>query len=187
MRAKLARVKAAEEADVASAYRVLLFSGDDLEAVAQKIEVLTGAPVTVAEGEQIRTDLTAAQIEEITGWGEVQWVEAYVPPRLLNDVAVRTNMMNVSNAWTTLGLTGTNQIVAVCDTGLDTGNTNTLHRDFSNKLRVGAGAGSDGQLERYGQPRHARGRFRAGQRVDVHRQIQGRRLSGQTGLPVGAG
>ncbi|MGD9613165.1 MAG: S8 family serine peptidase, partial [Kiritimatiellia bacterium] len=134
VRARLARVKANQEADLASPCRVLLFSGDDLAAVVSKIEGLTGSGVVVAVGEQIRTDLTAAQVEEIAGWGEVQWIEAYVPPRLLNDVAVRTNLMNVSNAWTTLGLTGTNQIVAVCDTGLCTGNTNTLHRDFSNKL-----------------------------------------------------
>ena len=134
VRTRLARVKKGEEADAAAPHRVLLLSSDDLAAVIEKIEALIGAPVTVASGEQIRADLTAAQVEEITGWGEVQWVEAYVAPRLLNDVAVRTNMMNVSNAWTTLGLTGTNQIVAVCDTGLDMGNTNNLHRDFSNKI-----------------------------------------------------
>jgi subtilisin family serine protease len=134
VRTRLARVKKGKEADAAAPHRVLLLSSDDLAAVIEKIEALIGAPVTVASGEQIRADLTAAQVEEITGWGEVQWVEAYVAPRLLNDVAVRTNMMNVSNAWTTLGLTGTNQIVAVCDTGLDMGNTNNLHRDFSNKI-----------------------------------------------------
>jgi subtilisin family serine protease len=134
VRTKLARVQKGEENDFAAPHRVLLMSGDDVDAVAAKIEALTGAPVAVAVGEQIRTDLTAAQVEEITGWGEVQWVEAYVPPRFHNDVAVRTNMMNVSNAWTTLGLTGTNQIVAVCDTGLDMGSTNNLHRDFSNKV-----------------------------------------------------
>ena len=134
VRAKLGRVQKGAEADAAAPHRVLLMSGDDLAAVVAKIEALTGAPVAVAAGEQIRTDLTAAQVEEITAWGEVQWVEAYVAPRLLNDVAVRTNMMNVSNAWTVLGLTGTNQIVAVCDTGLDMGNTNNLHRDFSNKV-----------------------------------------------------
>ena len=134
VRTRLARVKKGEEADAAAPHRVLLLSSDDLAAVIEKIEALIGAPVTVASGEQIRADLTAAQVEEITGWGEVQWVEVYVPPRFHNDVAVRTNMMNVSNAWTTLGLTGTNQIVAVCDTGLDMGNTNNLHRDFSNKI-----------------------------------------------------
>ncbi len=134
VRAKLARVKALAEADAASPYRVLLFSGDDLAAVVQKIEALTGAAVAVAEGDQIRTDLTAAQIEEITGWGEVSWVEPYSRPRLWNDVAVRTNMMNVSNVWTTLGLTGAGQTIAVADTGLDSGNVGTIHPDFSGRV-----------------------------------------------------
>ena len=134
VRAKLARVAAKAEADVASAYRVLLMSGDDLAAVAQRIAALTGAAPAVAEGEQIRTELTAAQLEEITGWGEVQWVEPYSRPRLWNDVAVRTNMMNVSNCWSVLGLTGAGQTIAVCDTGLDSGNTGTLHRDFTNRV-----------------------------------------------------
>ena len=134
VRAKLARVKAAAETDAASAYRVLLFSGGDLDAVVRKIEALTGVAVMVAEGEQIRTELTAAQIEQITGWGEVQWIEPYSKPRLWNNVAVQTNKMNVSNVWTTLGLTGAGQTIAVCDTGLDTGNTGTLHRDFTNRV-----------------------------------------------------
>ena len=134
VRAKLARVAAKAEADVASAYRVLLMSGDDLAAVAQKIAALTGAEPAVAVGEQIRTELTAAQIVEISGWGEVQWIEPYSRPRLWNDVAARTNMMNVSNCWSVLGLTGAGQTIAVCDTGLDSGNTGTLHRDFTNRV-----------------------------------------------------
>ena len=134
VRAKLARVKAAQEADAPSAYRVVLLSGDDLETVGQKIEALTGAAPAAAAGELIQTDLTAAQVEEIAGWGEVQWIEAYSRPRLWNDVAVRTNMMNVSNVWTTLGLTGAGQIIAVADTGLDTGSLANLHPDFTNRV-----------------------------------------------------
>ena len=134
VRAKLARVKAAEEADAAAAYRILAFSAAEREGVAQKIAALTGAPVAAAEGELIRVDLTAAQVEEITGWGEVQWVEPYVRPQLWNDVAVRTNLMGVTNAWSLLGLTGAGQTIAVCDTGLDTGNPGSLHRDFTNRV-----------------------------------------------------
>ena len=37
-------------------------------------------------------------------------------------------MMDVGRAWSDLGLTGAGQTVAVCDTGLDTGNTNTIHQ-----------------------------------------------------------
>ena len=134
VRAKLARVKAAQESDVASAYRVMLMSGDDLAAVQAKLEALTGVAPAAAAGELIQTDLTAAQVEEVTGWGEVQWVEPYVRPRLWNNISTRTNMMNVSNVWTILGLTGVGQTIAVADTGLDTGNTGTLHRDFTNRV-----------------------------------------------------
>ena len=134
VRAKLARVATAKEVDSASPCRILLFSSDDLDAVAQRIEALTGAAVTVAAGDRIRADLTAAQVQDITGWGEVQWIESYSKPRLWNNVAVQTNKMNVSNVWTTLGLTGAGQTIAVCDTGLDTGDTGTLHRDFTNRV-----------------------------------------------------
>lgn len=134
VRAKLGRVQKGEEADAVSAYRVLLFAAADRAAIVQKIEALTGTPVAAAEGEMIRTDLTAAQVAEVTAWGEVNWIEPYSKPRTWNDVAVRTNMMNVSNAWNVLGLTGAGQTIAVCDTGLDTGNTGTLHQDFTNRV-----------------------------------------------------
>ncbi|HAL92235.1 MAG TPA: hypothetical protein DCM68_04335, partial [Verrucomicrobia bacterium] len=134
VRAKMGRVARGEEADAPAAYRVLLFSGDDLAGVARRIEGMTGAPATVAEGDRIRADLTAAQIEELTGWGEVHWVEPYTAPQLWNNISVRTNMMNVSNVWSVMGLTGNGQTIAVCDTGLDTGNTTTLHKDFTNRV-----------------------------------------------------
>ncbi|HRT05385.1 MAG TPA: S8 family serine peptidase [Kiritimatiellia bacterium] len=134
VRAKLARVQKGEEADAAAPYRVLLFAAEDRDAVAARIEALTGAPVAAAVGEMIRADLTAAQVAEVTAWGEVNWIEPYSPPKKWNDVAVRTNMMNVSNAWNLLGLTGAGQTIAVCDTGLDTGNVGTLHPDFTNRV-----------------------------------------------------
>lgn len=120
------------------AYSVLLFQGDDVPAVAREIETLTGASVLAAtalpDGGLVRAQLTPAQVETISSWGEVQWIEPYSKPRLWNDVSVRTTMMNVSNAWSVLGLTGAGQTIAVADTGLDTGNTNTLHADFSGRV-----------------------------------------------------
>ena len=134
VRARLAKVKSGAESDAARAHRVLLFSEDDLRAVAARMEALTGRAVAVAAGELIQADLTTAQIEEVTRWGEVQWVEVYTRPRLWNNVAVGTNMMDVGRAWSDLGLTGAGQTVAVCDTGLDTGNTNTIHQDFTGRV-----------------------------------------------------
>jgi len=137
-RSKQVRAHLAAATGTAREYSVILFRPEDVDRMAGEIKALPGATILLAEPMTdrglVRALLLPATIETITGWGEVEWVEPYVKPRLMNDVAVRTNKMNVSNVWTSLGLTGTNQIIAVCDTGLDTGNTNTLHRDFSNRL-----------------------------------------------------
>ena len=119
-------------------YNVWLYHAEDVAAIAQEIAVLSGASVTRVEAASgrplIRGLLPASAVETVVGWGEVEWIEPYRERQLCNDVAVRTNKMNVSNVWTTLGLTGAGQTIAVCDTGLDTGNTSTLHPDFTNRL-----------------------------------------------------
>ena len=47
------------------------------------------------------------------------------------DMALKAERANVESVWeggaTLLGLTGTNQIIGVADTGLDTGTNGTLH------------------------------------------------------------
>ena len=53
-------------------------------------------------------------------------------------------MMNVTPAWASLasgglGLTGAGQIVAVADTGCDTGSTNDTHPDFAGRILAGYG------------------------------------------------
>jgi subtilisin family serine protease len=52
----------------------------------------------------------------------------------LNDVA-RSSIMNVDRVHDELGLYGQGQIVAVADSGLDTGDTTSLSADFSGRLR----------------------------------------------------
>lgn len=62
-------------------------------------------------------------------------------PTLFNNVACKLIAGNVipsnpSPEDNTLGLTGTGEIVAVADSGLDTGNINTLHPDFKDKVEM---------------------------------------------------
>ena len=61
------------------------------------------------------------------------WVEHYNEPKLTNAVGggriMRTNEVRQS-----LGLYGSGQIVAVADSGLDTGNMNTLHPDVRGRV-----------------------------------------------------
>ena len=83
--------------------------------------------------------LSDAQIGEVASWPDVEWIEPKLEPRLANDQAARSNMLNVSNAWASLasgglGLTGAGQIVAVADTGLDTGSLSDIHADFAGRV-----------------------------------------------------
>jgi hypothetical protein len=117
---------------------VVLFRPEDVTAVAQAITRQPGATILLAtnltDRGLIRLRATSPVVETISQWSEVEWIGSYVPPAFLNSVAVQTNFMNVVPVWTTEGLTGSGQVIAVCDTGLDTGETNTLHPDFTGRV-----------------------------------------------------
>ena len=88
--------------------------------------------------------LTDAQIDAVASWPDVEWIEPQLKPRLFNDKAALPNMMNVAPAWEAvsdggLGLTGAGQVVAVADTGCDTGSTNDIHADFAGRVKYAWG------------------------------------------------
>jgi len=62
----------------------------------------------------------------------VRWIEPVGQPRLLNDVA--RSIMQVDAAWQNRQLFGNGQIVAVADSGLDTGNLAALSPDFAGRI-----------------------------------------------------
>ena len=90
-------------------------------------------------GSKLRVTIEALRIKDIASLENVEWVEEYVPPRLLNDVAA--GIMGASTVWADPGLNGTGQIVAVDDTGLDTGNIATVHNDFKGRIKAHFGYG----------------------------------------------
>ena len=122
---------------------------DDLRA---RLEAL-GATVLHAaprlDGSAAVALLDDNQVDQVASWPDVQWIEPQPRPRLFNDQAARTNMMNVIPAWKSLsagglGLTGAGQIVAVADTGCDKGILADVHPDFAGRILAGYGW-SDGQ------------------------------------------
>ena len=117
---------------------VTLFDASYLEAVSARIAKLADCSVFPSVGSVVRAKLTAAAIAEVSSWFEVQWVEKHVPNVLQNNVAVDSARMNVKTVWpggtSNLGLTGAGQVVAVADTGLDTGSSSTIHQDIRGRL-----------------------------------------------------
>ncbi len=78
--------------------------------------------------------LPAGKAADLAFLPEVQWVEHHEPSRVLNDAARSGAHLNIDDTYADYGLDGGGQIVAVADTGLDTGDTNTLHPDFAGRL-----------------------------------------------------
>lgn len=116
---------------------IVLFEDADCAAIAALVEQRGGAVVTSSatrSGGQLRVRLATTAAAALADQPAVRWIEPYREPKLMNNVAVQEPRMNVQTVWTNFALTGSNQIIAVCDTGLDNGNTNTIHPDFSNKI-----------------------------------------------------
>ena len=82
----------------------------------------------------VRAVMPAGAAAELAALPEVQWIEHHQTPELLNDFARAAAHLNVDAAREDHGLDGTGQIVAIADSGLDTGNVDTLHPDFAGRL-----------------------------------------------------
>ena len=111
---------------------ILLFDAHDNERVVSGIKKLGGEIVDNA-GDIMRVRIDGNKIPDIANMNGVSWIEKYVQPVILNDVAA--NITNVYDVRNTYGLTGSGQIVAVADTGLDTGVDNeSMHDDIEGRI-----------------------------------------------------
>lgn len=128
-----------------AAIRVLVLGFDAAEesGLANRVQELKGAKVEsirdVGARCRIEAWLTANQIETVTSWSDVEWVEEWRAKQHFNEKAMLPNMMSVTNVWQAvseggLGLTGQNEILAIADTGLDTGDANSLQADFQGRV-----------------------------------------------------
>jgi len=98
------------------------------ELAAQGLQILSpaGGLAALGEGRYLRVQVGREALPELLAQPEVLWVEPYRVPQLLNDVARSDAIMGVERVWWDLGLFGSGQVLAVCDTGLDVGTTRTL-------------------------------------------------------------
>ncbi|MDD4580401.1 MAG: S8 family serine peptidase, partial [Methanothrix sp.] len=112
--------------------RVLLHRTDDVAAVQKKVESLGGTVISAEEG-VLRISLDPSHIAALAVLPSVQWIEPYVMPKLANDVSA--GIIGVQPVWSHHGLDGEGQIIAVADTGIDTGvNDATIHDDFEGRI-----------------------------------------------------
>lgn len=118
---------------------IVAFSADDLERVQASVTTLGGRVDRAAKGALrglVRASMPPAKVPALAAMGEVEWIEPFLPHVLYNNVAVLPALMNVTPVWTNFSINGTSQLVAVADTGLDSGNLTTLHPDFTNRVQA---------------------------------------------------
>lgn len=93
------------------------------------------------QGVVLRGTVSAAQLNALAKHDGVLWIERARPHRLVDEVASKIvggddGRFGTPTLTQQLGFNGTNVVVAIADTGLDSGNTNNMHPDI--RGRVGA-------------------------------------------------
>ena len=136
---------------------ISLFDAAARDTVRARLASVPGAEAIRADGKAVRARLSADARNTVAGWDEVEYVTPYLAPKLYNDVAVGDEFMNVRTVWPNggagLGLSGTGQVVAVADTGLD-----SRHPDFGGQvLRAYALARKDDWSDMQGHGTHVAG------------------------------
>lgn len=135
------RVPASTAERVSNAFVVRFFAAEDL---ARGVPQLQALGATVGSFEPGATLLSvsfaldtpdiAARLEQISRIHGVKLVEGQKLRQLYNNVAI--GLMGghdlINPAW--LGLSGRGEVVAVADSGLDTGDPNTIHPDFAGRV-----------------------------------------------------
>ena len=109
----------------------------DDSAVIEKVLDEKGAKIIRTCGSDVgsvRAEMPPQLVGELAERGDVRWLERFVPPKLLTDVAVRPGILNVTPIHETYGLTGKGQYITISDSGLDTGNTSTMMADFKGRI-----------------------------------------------------
>ena len=105
----------------------------------------------------VRADIPSVAVAEIAERGDVRWLERFVRPKLLTDVAVSPGLLNVTPVHGTYGLTGKGQCITISDSGLDTGDAGTLMADFKGRIGFMTTIGGCLGYDRVGHGTHVAG------------------------------
>ena len=102
-------------------------------AVANGCEILKGC---LNAANTFKARMTPSVVNQFALRGDVQWMECFKRPHLMNDVAVNPEAMNVRSVWDAHGLSGAGQVITTSDSGIryDELNERVVHRDLVNQV-----------------------------------------------------
>ncbi len=141
-------------AQVVEKISIRTFSEDATQTLQKQIQ--QWGDLQYAKGQNIGVVAPLSAIEKISQLNGVEWIEPYpelqfqnfeisadlidsVSRKTVNDLdgfESGTKVMNFEAAWNR-GFTGRGQLVGFADTGLDSGNAASIHRDFQGQVQKG--------------------------------------------------
>lgn len=110
----------------------------DTAAIEQQIAAWGGAVQARATNQlagYLHAKLPSDRLIDVAAVDGVLWIEPYVEITLNDNVAAHS-LMRAADVRSTLGLYGKGQVIAVADTGLDTGQLDTTHADLRGRVRA---------------------------------------------------
>jgi len=124
--------------DEVMALSVRAFPGEPVENLTVRLSEL-GAGVTnrghdSGGGVIFRIDLPASSIADLANIPAVAWIEPVMEMAWGNQIARGDSLLRKNLVEQSLGYFGQDQMVAVIDSGLSTGNVNTVHQDFTGRV-----------------------------------------------------
>ena len=134
---------------------LFLFEPDKKGRIKSEIMVL-GGTVEDESDEMLWIRINEDQIGELTLINGISWIDEVEELTVSNNVA--SAIINADIVHNTLDLKGKNQIVAVSDTGLDTGiNDNSMHADIRERILEIRDYSEDGSEDTTGHGTHVTG------------------------------
>ncbi|MDP2217702.1 MAG: PGF-pre-PGF domain-containing protein [Methanolobus sp.] len=133
---------------------VLIFDENESRNILERI-ISMDADIVESSPRILRVRIARDMINDLAAIEGICWIEEYAVPVVFNDVAA--GIINLNPVHENYRLNGTGQIVAVCDTGLDTGNKNTVHEDVRGRILEIIDYSKDGALDYAGHGTHVSG------------------------------
>ncbi len=126
------------------------------DAVAKLADAVGLDPQDIEEDESaLRLVVQPQNLKNLAEVDDIRHIEAYVEPKLLNDVAVQILEADVVHSET--DFRGAGQVIAVCDTGFDKGSTTDVHPDFTGRVKKLYALGRSRANDPHGHGTHVAG------------------------------
>jgi hypothetical protein len=131
--AELADVEPVAAADEGVQVEISVFAGESPGEVATRVRQ-AGGTVLAQKPRAVAAVVPTRVISELAAQPGVQAIIPHAFPELHNDVAAGIIGVPADRVFAGVTLRGTNQIVAVADSGLDGGDPATVHADFAGRV-----------------------------------------------------